>query len=82
MVHAQHHNTEINFYFCDSEGGVENINGLIREYFSKGSNLDEATDLEVQMVEDKLNNRPRKKNNHLTPDEVLAVELEKRYFYS
>jgi len=84
---AQHHNTEIDSYFCDpycswQKGGVENINGLIREYFPKGSNLDEVTDLEVQMVEDKLNNRPRKKNNYLTPNEVLAVELEKRGFHS
>jgi IS30 family transposase len=64
------------------EGGVENINGLIREYLPKGINLDTVTDLEIQEIEDRLNNRPRKKLNYLTPNEVIIIELEKRGFHS
>jgi IS30 family transposase len=64
------------------EGGVENINGFIREYLPKGINLDTVTDLEIQEIEDRLNNRPRKKLNYLTPNEVIAIELEKRGFHS
>ena len=64
------------------EGGVENINGLIREYLPKGINLDTVTDLEIQEIEDRLNNRPRKKLNYLTPNEVITIELEKRGFHS
>ena len=84
---ALHHETEIDSYFCDpccsqQKGGVENINGLIREFFLKGTNLDDVTDLEIQEIEDKLNNRPRKKNNYLTLNEVKIAELEKRGFHS
>jgi IS30 family transposase len=84
---ALHHKTKIQSYFCDpycswQKGGVENINGLIREYLPKGINLDTVTDLEIQEIEDKLNNRPRKKLNYLTPNEVITIELEKRGFHS
>jgi IS30 family transposase len=84
---ALHHKTKVQSYFCDpycswQKGGVENINGLIREYFPKGSNLDNVIDLEIQEIEDKLNNRPRKKLNYLTPNEAFTVELEKRGFHS
>jgi len=84
---ALHHKTKIDSYFCDpycswQKGGVENVNGLIREFFPKGINLDGVTDLEIQEAEDKLNNRPRKKNNYLTPNEVTTAELEKRGFHS
>ncbi len=84
---ALHHEAEIDSYFCDpycswQKGGVENVNGLIREFLPKGMNLDNVTDLEIQEIEDKLNNRPRKKNNYLTPNEVTTAELEKRGFHS
>lgn len=73
-----HHETEVPSYFCDpysswQKGGVENLNGLIREYFPKKSNLDTVTDMEVYEVQEKLNNRPRKALNFLTPNQVLAL---------
>lgn len=75
-----HNETEIPSFFCDpysswQKGGVENLNGLIREYFPKKSNLDTVTEREVYEVQEKLNNRPRKVLNFLTPNEVLALEL-------
>jgi len=74
---ALHQETEVPSYFCDTysswqKGGVENLNGLIREYFPKKSNLDMITESYVKEIQEKLNNRARKCLNYLTPNEVLA----------
>jgi IS30 family transposase len=74
---ALHQETEIPSYFCDTysswqKGGVENLNGLIREYFPKRSNLDTVEERYVYEIQEKLNNRARKCLNYLTPNEVLA----------
>lgn len=67
-------------FHCDpycpyQKGGVENINGLIRQFFPKGTDFRMvSTDL-VQEVECLLNNRPRKKLNYLTPNEALSGAL-------
>lgn len=77
-----HHETEIPSFFCDSycswqKGGVENLNGLIREYFPKKFNLDNIEESYVYQIQEKLNNRARKALNYLTPNEVLTLELKK-----
>lgn len=64
-------------YFCDAyaswqKGGVENMNGLIRQYIPKNANLRKMTDEELYAIQEKLNNRPRKNLNYLTPNEVMA----------
>ena len=74
---ALHQETEVPSYFCDTysswqKGGVENLNGLIREYFPKRSNLDMVTERYIWEIQEKLNNRARKCLNYLTPNEVLA----------
>jgi len=74
---ALHQETEVPSYFCDTysswqKGGVENLNGLIREYFPKRSNLDTVEERYVYEIQEKLNNRARKHLNYLTPNEVLA----------
>ena len=79
---AMHHETKIPSFFCDpycswQKGSVENLNGLLREYFPKRSNLDIVSKKEVYLIQEKLNNRPRKCLNYLTPNEVIAYELEK-----
>lgn len=79
---ALHHETEVPSYFCDTysswqKGGVENLNGLIREYFPKKSNLDNIVESYVYEIQEKLNNRARKALNYLTPNEVLTLELKK-----
>ena len=59
--------------YCSWERGTnENTNGLIRQFFPKSMRLDRLTDDEVQVVEDSLNNRPRKKLGFLTPLEVKS----------
>ena len=79
---ALHYETKVSSYFCDpycswQKGGVENLNGLIREYFPKKSNLDTISEKEIYLIQEKLNNRPRKCLNYLTPNKVIATELKK-----
>jgi len=54
----------------------ENTNGLIRQYFTKGSSFESITDDEVEAVMHKLNHRPRKTLNFKTPHEVFFAEQE------
>ena len=75
-----HHETEVPSYFCDTycswqKGGVENLNGLVREYFPKKSNLDRVEKRYVYEIQERLNNRARKALNYLTPNEVIALEF-------
>ena len=65
---------EISFYFCKlyhswERGANENMNGLIRQYIPKGTDFSGITDEFVSWVENKLNNRPRKRLGYLTPNE-------------
>lgn len=64
-------------YFCHpyhswEKGGVENSNKLIRRYISKGSDISSYSDKYIQMIQDKLNNRPRKCLDFKTPYEIMA----------
>ncbi|WP_413771789.1 transposase, partial [Psychrobacter sp. SHUES1] len=45
----------------------ENTNGLIREYLPKGCDFRQVSDNEIQDIENKLNNRPRKRLGFKTP---------------
>jgi IS30 family transposase len=51
------------------------MNGLIRQYFPKGMNLENITDIQVKNVEDKLNNRPRKRFGSKSRNEVFIHSL-------
>lgn len=67
-------------YFCDphspwQRGTNENTNGLIRQYFPKGTRFDEVGDEEVAQVQDALNARPRKTLGFRTPAQKLAEAL-------
>jgi IS30 family transposase len=53
-------------------GSNENMNGLLRQYFPKGSDLSVHSEADLHAVEIKLNQRPRKTLNWRTPDEVFA----------
>ncbi|MCP4080071.1 MAG: IS30 family transposase [Gammaproteobacteria bacterium] len=59
-------------YHSWERGLNENTNGLIRQYFPKGMDLSEVTDAEVQVVMNKLNNRPRKCLGFKTPNQVFS----------
>jgi len=63
-------------YFADAgspyqRGTNENTNGLVRDYFPKGTSFVTITNTDVQRVVRILNNRPRKRLNYLTPREVF-----------
>jgi IS30 family transposase len=64
------------FYFAHPysswERGVnENTNGLIRQYVKKGSSFDNVTNNTAKKIMSRLNNRPRKSLNYMTPNEFL-----------
>ena len=61
--------------YCSQErGSNENLNGLIRRYFPKGTDFSKVTDERIREVEGLLNNRPRKRFGGLTPCEVLFMK--------
>jgi IS30 family transposase len=64
------------FYFAHpyhswERGSNENLNGLVRQYIPKKTDFSTITDEFVKEVETKLNNRPRKRHNFETPNEVF-----------
>ena len=52
-------------------GTVENTNYLIRKYIPKKTSFEKLTQEKLNEIENKLNNRPRKKLNFYTPNEIL-----------
>jgi IS30 family transposase len=48
------------------------MNGLLRQYFPKGTNFDTITDRHLQAVAEQLNNRPRACLNDRTPQQLMA----------
>ncbi len=67
-------------YFCDSHspwqrGSNENMNGLLRDYFPKGTDLSAHTPNHLLAVENELNNRPRRVLGDRAPAELFAALL-------
>lgn len=52
-------------------GTNENTNGLIRQYFPKGTEFDKVSTREIKRVQRQLNDRPRAVLNYYKPDEVF-----------
>ena len=51
---------QINFFVRHPKGGVENYNGLVRQYYPKGCDLRKVNQLAMDAVESEINDRPRK----------------------
>ncbi len=72
--------TGIQVYFADpyspwQRGSNENINGLLREYLPKGTDLNAWTTGQIQEIARELNDRPRKRLGFRTPAEEFAKLL-------
>jgi len=73
--------TEMKVYFAHPQspwehGTNENTNGLIRQYFPKGTDFNQVSAYQIQKAQDRLNGRPRKVLNWKTPFEAFSELLQ------
>ena len=64
-----------NPYSSWEKGGVENANGLLRQYFPKKMRLDRVGKADVDAAIKELNERPRKRLGWNTPDQAFLSEM-------
>jgi IS30 family transposase len=71
---------EVDFYFAHpyhswERGANENLNGLIRQYVPKSSRLQELTEEHIHFIQEQLNNRPRKRFNYISPNQMFQQKV-------
>jgi IS30 family transposase len=72
--------TDVQVYFCDprspwQRGSNENTNGLLRQYFPKGTDLSQFSQAHLNKIARRLNQRPRKTLGFQTPADRLGSVL-------
>jgi IS30 family transposase len=75
-----HIDAGIDVYFCDphspwQRGSNENTNGLLRQYFPKGTDFATVDEADLDRAADELNDRPRKRLGFAKPTEEIAELL-------
>ncbi|MEA2002196.1 MAG: IS30 family transposase [Actinomycetota bacterium] len=73
--------TGVDVYFCDPKspwqrGTNENTNGLLRQYFPKGTDMSKLTQEDLDQAAYSLNTRPRQTLGGMTPSDKLAETLQ------
>lgn len=74
--------TRVQVYFCDprspwQRGTNENTNGLLRQYFPKGTDFTQMSEWDIRRAMQRLNTRPRKTLDWQTPLEVWQDYVER-----
>lgn len=77
------HALDLTVFFADpyaswQRGLNEQINGLIRQYLPKGTSFENVTDAEIEVIQKKLNSRPRKSLGFKTPAEVFLEKAKRK----
>ena len=72
--------TGVDVYFCDPQSPWqratnENTNGLLRQYFPKGTDMSKLTQADLDQAAYSLNTRPRQTPGGMTPSDKLAETL-------
>lgn len=72
--------TDMQVYFCAPQspwqrGTNENTNGLLRQYFPKGSSLADYSQADLNKIALQLNQRPRKTLGFMTPADKLNAGI-------
>ena len=72
--------TDVKVYFCDPQspwqrGSNENTNGLLRQYFPRGTDMSPISQAQLDQVSLRLNQRPRKTLGFQTPASKLQASV-------
>jgi len=75
-LHQQLNELGVKSYFCDpycsyQKGAIENLNMFIRQYLPRNTDVSKLTHNDIYIIQEKLNNRPRKCLGYLSPNEFF-----------
>jgi IS30 family transposase len=75
-LHQQLNELWVKTYFCDpycsyQKGAIENLNMFIRQYLPRNTDVSKLTQQDIYIIQEKLNNRPRKCLWYLSPNEFF-----------
>lgn len=79
---ALEHALGLDVYYCRpsspwQRGSIENLNGLIRQFVPKGTNLSELSRYRIAQIEHLLNDRPRRRLGYQTPNEYFQQQCQR-----